>query len=481
MSDTESEESPSSQDHEPAQDGEELKPEDLPEEPLPLPGDDDLQPGVPRFLPWRRGYGRGALTRDSIAGALVAILLIPQAFAYAQLADLPVSAGIAAAIVAPLVYALFGASCYLAVGPVALVSLLVGEAVGGPDGPAVALVLAALTGAFLFLLGLFRMGFLFRVFTRPVMAGFISAAAVVIATTQLEHILGVPLERGVPPATLWVQIAASLEQARWAPAVLGFTVLAGLLGLPRLFRHLLGLTGQPRGWRANLVRSLPLLILLAAAAVVTAFGLESRFGITTLGEIELPDLVPAPPPFLEVAWLSLVLPALSIALVAAVTTLAIAETLAARDGDEEVSKSRELFSLGLATAALSFTGGYPVGGSLSRSAVACDSGGRSPLASVVGATVLILATLFLSPVLSAIPRAALSALIFAAALSMLDFKAVGKTWREDRSGVVAMAVPFFTVLLLGVQPGLLAAFLAGTAHLGWQQWRIKTVAEDNGG
>lgn len=454
-------------------------PEELPQEPLPVPGDDDLQPGVPRFLPWRRGYGRGALTRDSIAGALVAILLIPQAFAYAQLAGLPASAGIAAAMVAPLVYALFGASCYLAVGPVALVSLLVGEAVGGADGLEVALVLAALSGAALFLLGLFRMGFLFRVFTRPVMAGFISAAAVVIATTQLEYILGVPLQRGVAPAALWLQIATSLGEARWGPAILGFAVLAALLGLPRLFRRLLSETGQPRGWRANVVRSLPLLILLTAAALATSFDLEARFGIATLGRVDLPDLVPALPPFLEVDWLSLILPSVSIALVAAVTTLAIAETLAARDGDE-VSKSRELFSLGLATAALSFTGGYPVGGSLSRSAVACDSGGRSPLSSVVGAGVLVLATLFLSPVLSSIPRAALAALIFAAAISMLDFRAVGVAWREDRSGVLAMAVPFITVLTLGIQAGLLAAFLAGSAHLGWQQWRIKTVEEANG-
>lgn len=453
----------------------------LPEEPLPVPGDKDLQPGVPRVLPWRRGYGRSALTRDSIAGALVAILLIPQAFAYAQLADLPASAGIAAALVAPLVYALFGASCYLAVGPVALVSLLVGESVGGADGPEVALVLAALAGAILFLLGLFRMGFLFRVFTRPVMAGFISAAAVVIATTQLEYILGVPLERGVAPAALWVQIATSLGEARWGPAVLGFAVLAALLALPRLFRRLLGLTGQPRGWRANLVRSLPLLILLVAAGVAAGFSLEARFGVTTLGDVELPDLVPALPPFMEVDWLSLILPSVSIALVAAVTTLAIAETLAARDGDE-VSKSRELFSLGLASAALSFTGGYPVGGSLSRSAVACDSGGRSPLSSVVGAGVLILATLFLGPVLSAIPRAALSALIFTAAISMLDLRAVNTTWREDRAGVLAMAVPFVAVLALGIQPGLLAALVAGAAHLAWQQWRIKTVEEEvNGG
>lgn len=451
-----------------ADDEDEEVPRLVEEAPLPTPDDDDLQPRVPRVLVWRVGYARADLPSDLIAGVLLAVLLIPQAFAYAQLANLPASAGIAAALVAPVAYALFGGSRFLAVGPVALVSLLVGEAVGTDDAATVALVLAAMIGGVLVLLGALRLGFVFRVFTRPVLAGFIFAAAVVIATSQLGHILGVPVEPGVPPLQQWLDVSGSLGQVRVAPALLGLVVLVALLGLPGPLRRALGVEEGDRGWRPNAVRALPLAILLASAAAVTLFDLQD-FGVQTLGVVDLPSLVPVLPGFADVAWTSLVWPAVTISLVAAVTTLAIAETLAARDGSE-VNTSRELFALGLSSISLSFTGGYPAGGSLSRSAVVADSGGRSPLAAVVGALALVLAALLLAPLLAAIPRAALSALIVAAALAMIDTEAVTDAWNHDRVVLAVMAVPFVVVLVAGVQAGLLAALVAGAAQLAWQEW-----------
>lgn len=437
--------------------------------PEPVPADDDLHPRVPRMLVWRRGYGRPDLGSDAVAGALVAILLIPQAFAYAQLANLPPGAGIAAALVAPLVYALFGGSRFLAVGPVALVSLLVGEAVGTGDAVAAALVLAGLVGGVLLVVGALRLGFLFRLFTRPVLTGFVFAAALVIATSQVQYLLGISLERGRPAVVLWADAVAGLGDVQPGPLLLGGSVLVTLLVVPRVLRRAWSLEPGQRGWRPLVVQSLPLVVLLVAAAVVWAWDLDERAGVTTLGVVDLPSLVPRLAAFDSMDVLALVGPAIGIALVAAITTLAIATTLAARDGSE-VSESRELFALGLSSLALSVTGGYPAGASLSRSAVVADSGGRSPLAAVVGAATLAVSALLFAPVLAQVPRAGLSALIVVAAVSMIEPGEVRAAWDEERAVLLVMVVPFVVVLVAGVQAGLVAAVVAGAAHLGWQRW-----------
>lgn len=432
----------------------------------PTPGDDDLEVRVPSSLSWRRGYGSTDLTRDVIAGALVAILLIPQAFAYAQLAGLPPGVGIAAALVAPVVYAIFGGSRYLSIGPVALVSLLVGEALPEDGAAAAAMLLAGMVGVVLFLIGLFRAGFVFRVFTPPVLTGFIFAAAVVIATSQIGTITGIELPRGVPAVGLWEDVATSLDEVQAGSTILGAIVVLVLLAGPPVLRRALGVDGEA-GARAHLVRALPLVVLLAAAGVVAAWG--STWDIETLGSVDLPSLLPRLPEVGDVSLPGLAVSAVTIALVAAVTSLAIADTLAGRDGSS-ISRSRELFSLGLASVAQAFFGGYPVGASLSRSAVVADSGGRSPVAAVLGAAILAVSALFLGPVLAAIPTAALSALIVSAAVRMIKPSEIALVWHNDLAVLIVMAIPFVAVLFLGVQAGLVAALVAGGMHLAWQEW-----------
>lgn len=437
----------------------------------PTPSDDDLEVRVPTWLPWRHEYDGGDVTRDAIAGALVAILLIPQAFAYAQLANLPPGVGIAAALVAPVVYALFGGSRYLALGPVALVSLLVGEALPEDAGAATALVLAAMVGITLVLIGALRAGFVFRVFTPPVLTGFVFAAALVIATSQLGTITGIDLERGVPAVGLWRDVVSSLDQVELPSLLVGVVVLAALLAGPPALRRVLRVEQGP-DWRGHVVRGLPLVVLLAAAATV-AF-LDGLRDVETLGAVDLPSLVPRLPAVGDASLAGLAVSAVTIALVAAVTSLAIGDTLANRDGTT-VSRSRELFSLGLANLVPAFMGGYPVGASLSRSAVVADSGGRSPLAAVFGAGLLAISALVLSPVLEAIPRAGLAALIVAAATKMIKPDEVVTVWRSDRALLVVMAIPFLTVLFVGVQVGLIAALAAGAIHLAWQRWSPRAI------
>lgn len=450
---------------------------DRPVPPTPKPDLEDRTGPNPRLplLLWVAAYRRRHLGRDLAAGGLVAMLLIPQAFAYAHLADLPSQAGLRAALVAPVIYALFGRSRDLSLGPVALVSLLVGEAVGrGEDAAGTALILAALAGGILLAIGLFRLGFVFRAFTRPVLAGFISAAALLIAITQLEHLVGVDLKRGVAPFHLLVNSVRGLDQARPGPLALGLAVLFLLLAGPPLLRRVLRVT-EKRGWKAGLVRALPMLVMLAAAGAVAFFRLDQRAGVPTLGSFDLASLAFTFPRFDGMSWLELVPSALTIAAVASVTTLAIADSLSFKRG-EVVSKDQELFSLGATNVALSMTGGYPVGGSLSRSAVISESEGHSPLAAVFAAAFLLFSAFFLSPLLAVIPRAALAALVLAAALTMVDRAAFVDAWRNHREALIPMSLTFAAVIFLGIELGILMALVAGLGSLGWDRWRDRREA-----
>ncbi len=431
----------------------------------PVP-DGPITPRIPRIAPWRSGYRLDDLVGDGVAGTLVAVLLVPQALAYAQLAGLPSDVGIAAAVVAPVVYALFAGSRFLALGPVALVSLLVGDAVGPDDAVGTALLLAAMMGVVLVVMGGLRLGFVFRIFTPPVLAGFVAGAAVVIATSQIGTMLDITVERGVPPVTAWVQAAAGMSEANAISALLGGLVLAGLLWLPPVLRRVLRVDESPGAWRGHVVRALPLVLVAAAAVATELLGLED-VGVATLGTVELPSMVPSLPSITGLPVAQLAGSAIVISLVAAVTTLAIAQDLARGNGDE-VSVNRELFSLGASSTFVSVFGGYPIGGSLSRSAVVADSGGRSPLAAVVGAVLLVGAAVLAGNLLGAIPRAALAGLIMAAAISVLNPREPIALWRQDRRVLVVMAVPFVTVVALGPVTGLVAAILAGGAHL-WLQ------------
>ena len=446
------------------------------EPPTPVP-DEPIAPRIPRIAPWRSGYGPDDVAGDGVAGTLVAILLVPQALAYAQLAGLPSDVGIAAAVAAPVVYALFARSRFLALGPVALVSLLVGDAVGPDDAVGMALLLAGMVGVVLVLVGGLRLGFVFRIFTPPVLAGFVAGAAVVIVTSQVGTMLDIDVERGVPPVTAWAQAVAVCPMAHVISALIGGLVLAGLLGLPPVLRRVLRVEESHEAWRGHVVRTLPLALIAAAAAATELLDLEEA-GVATLGTVSLPSLMPTLPSVAGLPLAHLAGSAVVISMVAAVTTLAIAQDLARRDGDE-VSTNRELFSLGASSMVVSVFGGYPIGGSLSRSAVVADSGGRSPLAAVVGAGLLVGVALVAGDLLGAIPRAALAGLIMAAAISVLDPREPIALWRRDRRVLAMMSLPFFAVVARGPVAGLVAAVAAGGVHL-WLERDQDTARPDVG-
>jgi len=398
---------------------------------------DRLRRLVP-ILAWLPRYRRADLPGDLTAGLTTAVMLIPQAMAYAMLAGLPPIVGLYAAIAPPIVYALFGSSPKLAVGPVAMDSLLVAAAlssvslVGAETTVVAAAALAVMVGAIQLSMGALRLGFVVNFLSRPVLSGFTSAAAVVIAASQLGALLGVKLS----PSTGLHVIVGELWGAR--AGVHLPTLLVGLLGV-----GLLVALGRFRG-RA--------LVVVALAIVASALFDLSAHGVATLGAIP-PGLPGAAVPMLSSAtFVALVPAALTIALLSFME--AISSGIAVADADKRPDADRELVALGLSNLATGFMRGYPIAGGLSRTAVNAQAGARTGLAGVFTAAIVAMTLLFLTPLLHGLPKAALAAVIMVAVTGLIDLELPRTLWRLRPRELMTLGVTFAATLTLGITTGL---------------------------
>ena len=426
------------------------------------------------ILDWGRGYSRENLAGDLVAALVVTIMLIPQGMAYAMLAGLPPQAGLYGAMLPLLIYAVFGTSRALAVGPVAVVALMTAAAagqiaaVGSPGYHLAALGLAALSGGMLLAMGLLRLGFLANFLSHPVISGFITAAGILIAGSQLRHLLGAPVE-GKTLVDLLPSLAANLGAMHWPTLLVSALVLGFLFwsrqGLAPLLRRL--------GMSARLAGLAPKGTLLAAVAVSTlavwALGLDAA-GVRVVGEIPhgLPEFgLPA----LDLDLLGLLLvPAAMIAIVGYVDSISIAQTLAAKRR-QSIDPDRELVALGAANLGAAFSNAMPVTGGLSRSIVNFDAGARTPAAGAFTAVGIAGALIFLTPMLYFLPRATLAAIIIVAVASLLDLRALPRTWAYSRADGAAMAATIAVTLIFGVEQGLLAGVALSLALHLWRTSR----------
>lgn len=325
-------------------------------------------PSFGNYLPildWGRRYDRQALANDLIAALIVTIMLIPQSLAYALLAGLPPEAGIYASIAPILLYAIFGTSRALAVGPVAVVSLLTATAVGqvaeqGTAGYAVAaLTLALLSGGLLMLMGLLRLGFLANFLSHPVIAGFITASGILIATSQLKHILGVSAHGHTLPEML-ASILARLSETNWITLVIGGAGTAFLFWVRKNLRPTLRRLGTPALLADILTKAGPVAAVVTTTVAVWAFGLADR-GVNIVGSVPQ-SLPPLTMPGLSSELLgALLLPAILISIIGFVESVSVAQTLAAKKR-QRIDPDQELIGLGAANLGAAFTGGYPVTG-----------------------------------------------------------------------------------------------------------------------
>ncbi|MCF4165887.1 sulfate permease [Zavarzinia compransoris] len=418
------------------------------------------------FLEWAREYRRDTLVSDLVAAVVVTIMLVPQSLAYAMLAGLPPHIGLYASILPLVAYALFGTSRALAVGPVAVVSLMTATAVGGiaatgtEDYLAAAIVLAMESGVILIALGVLRLGFLANFLSHSVISGFITASGILIATSQLKHLFGVRTKGDTMP-DLVGQLVSSIPDINWITLVIGVLATGFLFWVRKQLKPLLRRIGLGPLAADIVAKTGPVVAVIVSIVAVAGLSLDAE-GVKVVGAIP-GGLPPMGLPLLNPdLWIDLFVPALLISIIGFVESISVAQTFAAKRR-QRVDANSELVGLGAANVASSLTGGFPVTGGFSRSVVNFDAGAQTPMAGVFTAVGILVTTLFLSHLFAKLPQAVLAATIIVAVLSLVDLGAVKRTWDYSKADAVAMAVTIVVVLFVGVEIGVVAGVAVSLA------------------
>ncbi|MCX7567465.1 sulfate permease [Sulfitobacter sp. F26169L] len=414
------------------------------------------------ILTWGRQYNRTALSNDLVAAVIVTIMLIPQSLAYALLAGLPPEAGLYASIAPILLYAVFGTSRALAVGPVAVVSLMTAAALSniveqGTMGYGIAaLSLAALSGVILLGMGLFRLGFIANFLSHPVISGFITASGIIIAASQLKHILGIDAA-GHNLLDLGLSLITNLPEIHWITAVIGALATGFLFWVRKGLKPLLQRLGAGEGVTDVLVKTGPVAVVVVTTFSVWAFGLAAQ-GVAIVGDVpqNLPPLTL--PSFSPDLLGQLLLPAFLISIIGFVESISVAQTLAAKKR-QRIDPDQELIGLGVANIGASLTGGFPVTGGFSRSVVNFDAGAQTPAAGAFTAVGLAIAALALTPLIFFLPKATLAATIIVAVLSLVDFSILKRSWGYSKADFAAVLITILMTLAMGVEAGVSAGVM----------------------
>jgi SulP family sulfate permease len=414
-----------------------------------------------RYLPiltWGAEYSRRTLTNDLIVALIVTVMLIPQSLAYALLAGLPVQVGLFASMAPLLLYAVFGTSRTLAVGPVAVASLMTAAAIaplaaqGSPEYLGAAIALALVSGLMLVAMGLLRLGFLANFLSHPVVSGFITASGLQIAAGQIAPVLGIHAE-GETFVEIVNPLVRNIGETVPATAAVGLGSLAFLFWARGSLKPLLLRAGLAERTAGTLAKIGPAVALVVSTLAVWGFGLDQH-GVKVVGDVPkgLPRL--SLPPLDMALWTRLLVPALLISIIGYVESISVALTLAARRR-QRVDPDQELIALGASNVGAAVSGGFPVTGGLARSVVNFEAGAETPAAGAFTAVGIALVTLFLTPLLFYLPKATLAATIVVAVLSLVDFSALRKTWDYSRADFAAMAATILVTLAEGVEAGLL--------------------------
>jgi sulfate permease, SulP family len=415
---------------------------------------------ISKYLPileWGKAYNKQAFSNDLLAAVIVTIMLIPQSLAYALLAGLPPEAGLYASILPIVFYAVFGTSRSLAVGPVAVVSLMTATAIGdvadtGTAGYAIAaLTLAGMSGLILLALGVFRLGFLANFLSHPVIAGFIAASGILIAASQMKHIIGVDA-KGHTLLELSGELVSQVSNTNMITLAIGALSVAALFAMRAGLKSALLSAGLKPHTADILAKAGPALTVVATTAIVGLLGLD-RAGVKVVGTV--PQSLPpfTLPDFSPDLVAKLLLPAILISVIGFVESISVAQTLAAKKR-QRIDPNQELIGLGAANIAAAFSGGFPVTGGFSRSVVNFDAGAETPAAGILTAIGLTFAALFLTPLIYFLPKATLAATIIVAVLSLVDFSILRKTWNYSKADFVAVFATILVTLTAGVELGV---------------------------
>ena len=397
------------------------------------------------ILDWFPNYNKKWLKGDISAGLTVGVMLIPQGMAYASIAGLPAVYGLYASIIPIIVYAIFGTSRQLAVGPVAMVSLLTATAIGSFQGLSIpeyisyAILLAFLVGLIQFLLGLFRLGFLVNFLSHPVVSGFTSAAALIIGLSQLKHLLGVDIPRSHHVHEIVLNAVENINNINWVALVLG---IVGILIIIISKKVKKSLPGQ-------------LFSVVFGILAVTLFGLGSGENAVSIVK-DIPSTLPKfSIPIFDLNIIELLVPmAITIALISFMESIAVAKAIQTKHRDYKVVPNQELISLGLANILGSFFQSYPTTGGFSRTAVNDQAGSKTGLASIISAVLIIITLLFLTPLFYNLPKAILASVIMVAVFGLIDYKEAIHLYKSNITDFWMLISTFVATLALGIEIGI---------------------------
>jgi sulfate permease, SulP family len=413
----------------------------------------NLQKILP-ILEWLPNYKKEWLRGDLSAGLTVGVMLIPQGMAYASIAGLPEVYGLYASIVPLLVYAIFGTSRQLAVGPVAMVSLLTATTIGALGDLSVseyinyAILLAFMVGGIQFLLGLFKLGFLVNFLSHPVISGFTSAAAFIIGLSQLKHLLGINIPRSHYINQILSNAVNNIDAINWITLIIG---IVGITIIVLIKKYKKSLSGQ-------------LIAVIFGILVVVIFGLNTgSFSVSIIKDI--PSTLPTFSfPKINFKTIQLLFPmALTIALISFMESIAVAKAIEKKHRNYKVLPNKELIALGLANIVGSSFQSYPTTGGFSRTAVNNQAGAKTTMASLISAFLIIITLLFLTPLFYNLPKSILAAVIMVAVFGLIDYKEAISLWKSNRTDFYLLMVTFISTLVFGIELGILIGVVLSLA------------------
>ncbi|PQJ21199.1 SulP family inorganic anion transporter [Tenacibaculum sp. SG-28] len=395
------------------------------------------------ILDWLPNYNASYLSRDCIAGITVAIVLIPQGIAYALIAGLPPIYGLYAALVPQLMYAIFGSSRQVAIGPVAMDSLIVATGVstlaltGSESYIAIAILLAFIVGIIQFLMGIFRLGFVVNFLSRPVITGFTSAVALTIGLNQFKNLLGVDFLQSDQIHLLVQDILAKLGSLHTKTTIIGLFACFVILVIRKLNKK------------------------IPSALIVVILGVISikYFGVY-FPDVSIVEDVPSGLPSFEIPELDIVLIrellpiAFTLVLVGYLETISIGKTLEAKQDEYRIRPNQELVALGISNMVGSLFKAYPSASSFSRSAINAESGGKTGVSAIVSALLVIVTLLFLTPLFYHLPKAVLAAIIIVAVFNLVNIREARRLWTANNLDFWLLVATFLSTLIFGIEYGI---------------------------
>ncbi|TVR85833.1 MAG: solute carrier 26 family protein [Saprospirales bacterium] len=404
--------------------------------------------GLLPSIDWLVNYKARYLKFDLIAGLTVGILLVPQGMAYAMLAGLDPVHGLYASTIPLIIYVLFGTSRHLAVGPVAIVSLLTASGVGSlqpesySDYLMYTVTLAFMVGFFQVLMGMLKMGFISNFLSNPVIIGFTSAAAVIIGLSQLRHLLGVDIAASDRIHEILVDVVANFSDIHWLTALVG---VGGIITIRYAYKLRRGMPGALAAMVLGILVAGPL--GLADSGVQVIGEVKAGFGGLSL-------------PALEGGVLVQLLPiALTITLIGFAESYAVAKTIQSRRKNYQLDSNKELVGLGMANFASAFLKGIPVTGSFSRTAINAHIGGRTGMSAIFSALLVIGTIFFFTSLFYYLPNAILAAVIIVAVVGLINIREPVKLWKKDRADFLLLIVTFVSTLFGGIEIGIVIGLL----------------------